>query len=204
MMRHGAAVLVALCALLSVRIAQAQFVDPTVAGGRAQIFVLGREVRFEHFGVSRGEPVVRVSDDGLASMLALIGAKVEFEPGTRFVAFTRVDGELVTFTVGSGIVSVGDTQTSIAFGPFYDDDQLYVPLLALSRALGLFSRSFNGGYAFAPQLVSVQRRIGLRRTVVEVRATAPLAWRATYGGLPHHPTLILTKDSAKALEGVLA
>jgi hypothetical protein len=188
-------VMVALaCLALSVvpQIAQPQGVATSVTRRNDQIFVSGREVRFEHLGTSHGEPVVRVDDAGLASMLQILGAKVQFEPGTRFVVFTRADGELITLTVGSDVVSTDDTSTTIPFGPFYENGQLYVPLLALTRALGLFARHFRGGYAFAPQIILVQRHIGQRRTVVEIRATAPLGWRSTFDGPPKHPTFTLT------------
>jgi N-acetylmuramoyl-L-alanine amidase len=187
-----AAVLVCLALAALPLAAHAQGIATPVERLSDQIFVAGREVWFEHLGISRGEPVARVDDGGLASLLHILGAKMQYQPGTRFVVFTRADGTLITFTVGSNAVSVDDISTAIPFGPFYENGEMYMPLLALSRALGLYERRFRGGYAFAPQIISVQRRVGQHRTVIEIQATAPLAWRSTYGGSAKHPTFIVT------------
>ncbi|HEV2038099.1 MAG TPA: N-acetylmuramoyl-L-alanine amidase, partial [Candidatus Eremiobacteraceae bacterium] len=58
--------------------------------------------------------------------------------------------------------------------------------------LGLAERRFHGNYAFSPQILSVQRRIGLHRTIVEIEASAPLAWRSAYSARAKHETLTLT------------
>jgi len=192
MMRCTARMLVLLILFAWPLGAAAQGIATPVTRLSDQIFVSGREVRFEHLAMSRGQPVVRIDDGGLASLLQIIGAKMQYQPGTRFVVFTRADGTLISFTVGSNAVSVDDTSTAIPFGPFYEDGQLYVPLLGLSQALGLFVHRFRGGYAFAPQIVTVQRRVGQHRTVVEIQATAPLAWRSAYDGSAKHPTFTVT------------
>jgi len=172
--------------------ARAQAVAAPVARLNDQVFVFGHEVRFAHLGSSRGLPVVRVDDPGLGSMLALVGAKMQFQPGTRFIVFTRVDGTLITFTVGSNAVSVDDSSTAIPFGPFYEESALYVPLPALTQALGLHERQFHSALAYSPQIVSVLRRIGKVRTVVEIRASAPLVWRSGFDGPAKRPTFTLT------------
>jgi N-acetylmuramoyl-L-alanine amidase len=192
MMRRLVVAFALLSMLLAPLAGLGQPLGAAVASLHDQIYVFGREVRFEHLGSSRGEPVVRVDDAGLGDMLSLVGARQQFQPGTRFIVITRADGTLITFTVGSNAVSVDDRSTAIPFGPFYENNQLYAPLLPIVRALGLSTRRFHGGFAFAPQIVSVQRHIGQRRTVIEVQATAPLAWRTEYGGAPHHQTLTIT------------
>jgi N-acetylmuramoyl-L-alanine amidase len=187
------AVLVAvLCGLLVAASANAQPVGVALNQDRSQIYVAGRPVHFDYLSTAKDELVVRVDDSGLNSMLALIGARMQYQPGTRFVLFTRADGNLVTFTIGSNAVTVDDTSQAIPFGPFYSGDHLYVPLLALAQALGLGSRAFAGGYALAPQIVSVSRRIGQHRTIVEVVGTGPLSWRAAYGGSAKKPSLVVT------------
>lgn len=172
--------------------AMAQPIGVALASNNDRIYVDGRAVHFEQLGTVARDPVVRTGDAGLATMLSLVGARMQFEPGTRFVVLTRADGKLVTFTVGSNAVTIDDTSTGIPFGPFYDGDHLYVPLLALAQAIGLNVRSFSGGYAFSPQIISVSRRVGQRRTILEIQATAPLEWRAAYGGQPHKPMLVIT------------
>ncbi|MBV8459978.1 MAG: N-acetylmuramoyl-L-alanine amidase [Candidatus Eremiobacteraeota bacterium] len=183
-----------ICALLASvsRMAAAQPVAVPVTALADQVFVSGREVRFEHLGSFRGAPVVRVDDPGLGSMLEILGAKMQFQPGTRFVVFTRADGTLITFTVGSNALSVDDSSRAMPFGPFYQGTQLYIPLQPLTTGLGLYERHFHQAFAFSPQIVSVQRRVGQQRTIVEIIASAPLTWRSSLGGPPKHPALVLT------------
>jgi N-acetylmuramoyl-L-alanine amidase len=173
-------------------IAVAQAVAAPVAQLADQVFISGREVRFEHLGSYRGEPVVRVDDPGLAATLQLLGAKMQFQPGTRFVVFTRADGTLITFTVGSNAVSVDDSSLAIPFGPFDQGTQLYIPLQPLTAGLGLYERRFHSAFAFSPQIVSVERRVGQRRTIVDISASAPLTWRSSFGGQAKHPSLVIT------------
>ncbi len=192
MMRRLAVALACLSMLVWPHAARPQSVATPVTRLSDQIFVSGREVSFAHLGTSRDVPVVRVDDAGLSSMLQIIGAKMQFQPGTRFVVFTRADGAPITFTVGSNAVSIGNASSAIPFGPFYEGTQLWIPLPPLTQALGLSERRFHGSYAFSPQIVSVRRHIGQHRTIVEIQATAPLSWRSGYDGSPKHPTLTLT------------
>ena len=194
-MRMRRRALLALCCLTLAAApyqAAAQAVVAQVEPRQAMVFVAGRSVAFEHLGTSRGQPVVGVDDRGLAQMLNIVGAKMQFQPGTRFVVFTRADGALITFTVGSNAVSIDDLSTALTVGPFYQGGRLYVPLSGLARGLGLFMRAFRGGYALGPQITSVQRKIGQRRTIVEIQGSAPLVWRATLGGPPKQPTVTVS------------
>jgi N-acetylmuramoyl-L-alanine amidase len=192
MMRRLAVALAALSMLIWPLAAASQSIATPVARLSDQVFVFGREVGFEHLGTSRGVAVVRVDDTGLTTMLQIVGARMQFQPGTRFIVFTRADGEPITFTVGSNAVSIDNASVAIPFGPFYEGTQLWIPLPPLTQALGLWVRHFHDSYAFSPQIVSVQRHIGQHRTIVEVRATAPLSWRSGYDGPPKHPTLTIT------------
>lgn len=179
------------CCFASPYPAAARGIGMLVSANPSQVFVAGRDVRFEDLGRARGEPVVRVDDPGLRSMLDILGARLAWQPGTRYAALTRADGVLITFTVGSNAVSVGDSSIALSSPPFYQDNAFYLPLLPLSQALGLNTRRFNGGYAFVPQIVSAQRRVGTRRTVLEIRGSAPLNWRTAYAGKHGRITLTL-------------
>jgi N-acetylmuramoyl-L-alanine amidase len=144
----------------------------------SQVWVSGRQISFAHLAIAYGDPVAPADDPGIRDLLAAVAAKSSWQPGTRFVAVTRADGKLLTFTLGSNAVSVDGTPASMAFAPFTEGSQLYLPLLPLARALGLGVRGFRGGYAFVPQITAVTASVQARRTVVEVSGTAPLAWRS--------------------------
>ncbi len=161
----------------------------SVTSAAVRVLVSGREVRFESAGLANGQLVVRADDAGLAALLAATGARMAWQPGTRFIALTRADAKLVTFTVGGDVMSVDGRATTIGLGPFYYTNQLYVPLLAVAQALGLRDHQFPGGHAFVPQIVSVQRRAGQRRTVIQIDGSAPLQWRAAIAGDAHRRTL---------------
>jgi len=146
----------------------------------APVYVEGRQIRFERLSVADAEPVAAVADPGLRDLLAAVGAKMTWEPGTRFVALTRADGEIVTFTVGSNAMTVDGTSTGLPFAPFYRGTDLFVPLQPLAQALGLEARRFRGGYVFVPRILSVNRKIGLARTIVEIQAAVPIAWHSAF------------------------
>ncbi|MDQ6779745.1 MAG: N-acetylmuramoyl-L-alanine amidase [Candidatus Eremiobacteraeota bacterium] len=196
MTRHRACVLTVLaaamvCSLAAPHTAAARGIGLLVSPNASHVFVAGRDVRFENLGSAHGEPVVRVDDAGLRSMLNVLGARLAWQPGTRYAALTRADGVLITFTVGSNALSLGDSSIALSSPPFYQDNAFYLPLLPLAQALGLDVRRFSGGYAFVPQIISAQRRIGLRRTVLEIRGSAPLTWRTAYAGKRGRITLTL-------------
>lgn len=154
--------------------------SPQVRPTSAQVYVAGRPIRFDRLGLAFGDPVIPVADSGLRTMLSLVSARSTWQPGQRFAAIARADGKLVTFTIGSDVVSVDGIPTPIPFAPFYKDSDFYVPLLPLGRALGLGVRGFHGGYTFVPQLVSVTRWLEADRTVVAVEGSAPISWRSSF------------------------
>ncbi|HXW51794.1 MAG TPA: N-acetylmuramoyl-L-alanine amidase [Candidatus Acidoferrales bacterium] len=172
--------------------ANAQQVSVNLTADRSQIYVAGHQVRFDRLSDASGTLFVAVGDAGLDELLTLVGARLQYQPGTRFVVFTRADGKLVTFTVGSNAATVDDASQAITAAPFTLGDRLYIPLIALSGALGLSTRQFAGGYALSPEIVSVTRSIGQRRTIVQVAATGPLSWHTEYGSDPKKPALVIT------------
>lgn len=157
----------------------ASALGPAVAPTNAQVWVAGRQIAFSHLGITYGDPVTRVDDPGLRSMLAAVGARTSWQPGTRFVAITRGDGKLVTFTLGSDAVSVDGAPVSMPFAPFNAGPELYLPLLPIAKALDLGVRGFRGGYVFVPQIVSVTPRREGSVTIVRIAGSAPLAWHSS-------------------------
>jgi len=183
-----------LCALASllVPLTPAVALGPIMTPTHAQVWVLGRQIAFAHLGIAYGDPVAQVDDPGLHAMLASVGARSSWQPGTRFVAITRGDGKLITFTLGSDAVSVDGVPMSMPFAPFNSGSELYLPLLSLAKALDLGVRGFRGGYVFVPQIVSVApRRVG-SATIVRIVGSAPLTWRSSYAYSARSHTLTIS------------
>ncbi len=164
----------------------------TVTPTSAQVWVAGRQIPFEKLGLAFGDPVAQVNDSGLNAMLDQVAAHLAWQPGTRFVAITRADGELITFTVGSNAVSVNSAATAIPFAPFTQNGQLYLPLLPLARALGLGVRGFHGGYVFVPQILAVSARQDGPRTIVHVAASGVISWHSAYAAQSRARTLSIS------------
>ena len=162
------------------------------AAADAQVWVAGRQIAFDHLTIAYGDPVVTTRDAGLRAMLDAVSARMVWQPGTRFVAITRADGQLITFTVGSNAVSVNGAATAIPFAPYSRGGDLYLPLLPLARALGLGVRGFHGGYVFVPQIQSVSAHRDGSRTDVHVQGSAHIAWRSSYDARAGARTLTLT------------
>ncbi len=146
----------------------------------AKVYVAGRQVRFEHFGIAYGDPVAPAGDAGVRAMLGLVDAQITWQPGTRFAAITRADGRLITFTAGSNVVSVDGAPTAMPFAPFYQGADMYLPLIPLAKALNLGVRGFKGGYVFVPQILAVRGRPEAQRAIVEMTASAPVEYRTTF------------------------
>jgi N-acetylmuramoyl-L-alanine amidase len=155
----------------------------------AQVWVAGRQIPFDKLGIAFGDPVAPVNDSGLNAMLDQVAAHLAWQPGTRFVAITRADGELITFTVGSNAVSVNSAATAIPFAPFTQSGQLYLPLLPLARALGLGVRGFHGGYVFVPQILAISSRQDGPRTIVHVAGSGVISWHSAYAAQSRARTL---------------
>jgi N-acetylmuramoyl-L-alanine amidase len=150
------------------------------AAAQSQVWVAGRQIAFDRLTIAYGDPVVTPRDSGLRAMLDAVSARMTWQPGTRFVAITRADGQLITFTIGSNAVFVNGAATAIPFAPFSRNGDLFLPLLPLARALGLGVRGFHGGYVFVPQIESVNAHQDGARTVVHVQGSADIAWRSAY------------------------
>jgi N-acetylmuramoyl-L-alanine amidase len=186
----AAAICAALCTLAPLTSAAA-FAVP-VTPSQPQVWVAGRQIPFTHLAIAYGDPVVPVDDPGLQAMLAAVVARSSWQPGTRFVAITRADGKLVTFTLGSNAVSVDGSPSSMPFAPFTDGAHFYLPLLPLARALDLGVRGFHAGYVFVPQVVSVTPRIEGQRLTIRVVGSAPLTWRSAFSANASSRTLTLS------------
>jgi len=183
-------------ALLQIALVLAMLAAPataaTVSASQAQVWVAGRQIAFDHLSIAFGDPVVTPHDSGLRAMLDAVSARMAWQPGTRFVAITRADGQLITFTVGSNAVSVNGSATAIPFAPFTSNGDLFLPLLPLARALGLGVRGFHGGYVFVPQIQSVTAHRDGARTIVHVQGSAHIAWRSAYAAQTAARTLTLS------------
>ena len=162
------------------------------AAADAQVWVAGRQIAFENLTIAYGDPVVTPHDSGLHAMLDAVSARMAWQPGTRFVAITRADGQLITFTIGSNAVFVNGAATAIPFAPFSRNGDLFLPLLPLARALGLGVRGFHGGYVFVPQIQSVAAHRDGARTVVHIQSSAHIAWRSAYSARAGARTLTLS------------
>jgi N-acetylmuramoyl-L-alanine amidase len=187
-MRKRLATSVALFAVLAIS-CHCPAIAATVTPTAAQVWVAGRQIPFDKLGIAFGDPVAPVNDSGLNAMLAQVAAHMAWQPGTRFVAITRADGELITFTVGSNAVSVNSAATAIPFAPFTQGGQLYLPLLPLARALGLGVRGFHGGYVFVPQILAISSRQEGPRTIVHVAGSGMISWHSAYAAQSRARTL---------------
>jgi len=190
----GRVLLALLCTLTCalVPLTPALALGPAVTPTRAQVWVLGRQIAFAHLGITYGDPVTQIDDPGLHAMLAAVGARSSWQPGTRFVAITRGDGKLITFTLGSDAVSIDGVPVAMPFAPFNSGSELYLPLVPLAKALDLGVRGFRGGYVFVPQIVSVTPRREGSVTIVRIEGSAPLTWHSSYANSARAHTLTVS------------
>jgi len=182
--RIGAAACAALILCVCVNLV-ASATNAPVHASRATVYVAGKEVKFKALGIAYNDPVAPADDPGVKTMLDMVNAQLSWQPGTRFVVVTRADGVLITLTVGSSALAVGGHVVTMPFAPFYDGGDLYIPMLPLAKALRLGVRGFKGGYVFVPQVVSIDAHSDARRTIVEMTASAPAAYRSDFDSHTH-------------------
>ena len=185
-MTHRAAAAVSASLLLACGLfSSAQAAGVPVHPTRATVYVAGKAVKFDRLGVAYNDPVAPAADSGLRMMLDLIGAQLSWQPGTRFIVVTRADGVVITLTVGSTALAVDGRTMTMPFAPFYSGNDLYVPIIPLSKALRLGVRGFKGGYVFVPQVVSIGAHSDARRTIVQMITSAPAAYRTAFDSHTH-------------------
>jgi N-acetylmuramoyl-L-alanine amidase len=123
-----------------------------------------------------GDVAVAVRDSGLARLLARVGATISYAPQQRYVVITSADRRIISFTIGDTRYAVAGVVSSATFAPFFDGNDVIVPLLEIARALYLEPVTTGSETVFEPQLGTLDVRPDGRRTIVTVHGATALTY----------------------------
>jgi N-acetylmuramoyl-L-alanine amidase len=165
---------------------------PLAAGAqsapRTTFWFAGTRLIFDSPIALDGDVAVSLRDSGLLRLLARVGANAAYVPQQRYVVITTADRRIVSFTMGDTRYSVGGVIAQAAFAPFFDGNDVIVPLYALARALYIEPVAAGSETVFEPQIGSLDVRPDGRRTVVTLRSATALRY-ATLSETPERLAL---------------
>ena len=73
----------------------------------------------------------------VANALGISDADIAWDNETKTASFTRPDGKVVSCTVGSNIIKIGDEEIEIDTAPVIRNDRIYLPMRALFNAFNV-------------------------------------------------------------------
>lgn len=136
----------------------------------------GTRLIFEAPVALEGDVAVSVHDNGLQRLLARVGASLSYQPQQRYIVITSADRRIISFAIGDNRYSVGGVVSSAMFAPFFDGNDVIVPLFAVARALYLEPVVAGGETVFEPQIGALDVRPDGRRTIVTLHGATALRY----------------------------
>lgn len=176
MIRLRARLFSAACALLIGSEATVTTAAGAQSAPRTTFWFAGTRLIFDSPVALNDDVAVSVHDSGLQRLLARAGATLAYQPQQRYIIITTADRRSVTFTIGDARYSVGGVTANATFSPFYDGDEVIVPLYAIARALYFEPVVFGTETVFEPQIGTLDIRPDGRRTIVTLRAATELKY----------------------------
>jgi len=162
-----------LCALLAGALA------PVRAQTVPTFWFAGTQLIFARADRVDGEIAVRGSDPGLLRFLARVGATLSWAPGARYVVVTTADRRTLTFTLGVPEFQTSSGGEEIPLHAYIDGNDVYLPFLALARALYVKPILRAGEYVLQPQIGALDARVDGRKTVVTLHGATQLRYVKT-------------------------
>ena len=73
----------------------------------------------------------------IANVLGITDDNIAWDNTTKTASFTRPDGKVVSCTVGSNIIKIGDEEVEIDTAPVIVNDRIFLPMRALFNAFNV-------------------------------------------------------------------
>ena len=157
--------LVALCAPTSLRAEEA-----------SRFWFVGTKLILERSQAVKGDVAVAIHDAGFERFLAKLGATLAFAPGQSYAIVTTADRRTITLTIGDAQIAGSGITTRAPFAPYLEASELYVPFLALARALYVEPVTIGSETVLQPQLGGLDVRTEAKRTTLTFRGAIPLKY----------------------------
>jgi len=150
---------------------------PSVRAQEASAYwFVGSRLILERATDVRGEVAVATRDAGFERFLAKLGATLAFAPGQNYAILTAADRRTITFTIGDPQIISGGVSTRAPFAPYLEAGELYVPFVAVARALYVEPVKSGSEIVLQPQLGGLDVRTDARKTTLTFRGGVPLRY----------------------------
>lgn len=149
----------------------------------------GQAIVLTHIASSGRARAVGVSDAGFQTLLRDTGALLTWKPGERYVLITTSAPVVVSFALGDRRYDVGPIALQASFAPYERDNEAYLPLDEVLRALDLAMRQDGRTTVLQPQL-----------STLDVRQDQNGVTLFAHGGAPLHPRIAQQSASAVTYE----
>ncbi|MBC5801171.1 MAG: N-acetylmuramoyl-L-alanine amidase [Candidatus Eremiobacteraeota bacterium] len=149
----------------------------------------GTRLIFEQPQVTGGALAISTTDGGLVRFLGALGATLAYQPGQKYVVITTADRRTVAFDVDSPRYTVGGIAQSAPFAPYASGNAVYLPFVALAKALYVDAVPDGDTTVLQPEIGSLDVRSEKRATVLTLRGATALHFKRITGPRDSHVTL---------------
>jgi N-acetylmuramoyl-L-alanine amidase len=178
------------CCLVTALALFALVVPPAArAAGNTDFWFAGTRLIFENLQQRNGEAAVASGDSGLARFLGAAGAGIAYQPGQNYLIVTTADRRTINFSLGDAQFTVNGVTQVAPFAPYVSGRDVFLPFLALAKALYIDGVVDGGTTVLQPQLGSLDVRTQGRTTVVTLRAGTALHYKRLSGANEEHIAL---------------
>lgn len=141
------------------------------------LWFAGTKLILERPQIKAGEIAVSSDDAGLTRVLSKAGATLAFDPKTKSVTIVAADRRTIVFTLDDPRYTVDGLGQTAAFAPYASGRLVYLPLIAVARALYVDPLPDTGETILQPQLAWLETRSDGHLTVVTLRGATPLHFK---------------------------
>ena len=167
------------------------FAAPSAARAAAvpDFWFAGTRLIFENAQERQDEVAVATGDSGLARFLGAAGAGLSYQPGQNYIVVTTADRRTINFTLGDAQFTVNGVTQVAPFAPYVSGRDVFVPFVALAKALYIDAVVDGGTTVLQPQLGSLDVRTQARTTVLTLRGGTALHYKRLSGANEQHVAL---------------
>ncbi|MFY9781715.1 MAG: hypothetical protein WAJ85_14540, partial [Candidatus Baltobacteraceae bacterium] len=141
----------------------------------------GTKLIFAHPELKAGDVAVASDDPGFVRFLGKLGATFSYAPGQRYAVVTSADHRTVSFALGDTHFEVDGTTETAPFAAYAAGGTVYVPLLALAKALYVTPVDDGDVTVLQPQVGGLDVKSEGRATLVTFHGATKLRFKRLSG-----------------------
>ncbi len=164
----SAALIAAMLVLAAANVARAAAPAPSYWFGKQRL-------TFTRIIPQKNDAAIALHDAALQALLSKLGVAVAWSPGERYVLLTTPEPRIISFSIGDPRYDLEDVSAQAPFAPFVRDNDVYLPMQTLLRALYLEPKNDRGQMVLQPQIA-----------VADIQSTRDGSLLVVHAALPPH------------------